>query len=75
MDINEWHDHIGYPYAEQGRRYRRYRLMRILIVWCGASDVFEPFPFFTDLNAAILRRGTARNRAQNGSGVLWPTSI
>ena len=35
MDINEWHDRMGYLYAEQERRYRRYRLVRILIV-CGA---------------------------------------
>jgi hypothetical protein len=31
--------------------------------------------FFTDLSAAILRRGTARSRAQSGSVVLWSTSV
>ena len=35
VDITEWHEHMRDKYAEQERQYRRYHLVRILIV-CSA---------------------------------------
>jgi len=35
VDITEWHEYMQDKYAEQERQYRRYHLVRILIV-CGA---------------------------------------